>query len=138
MSGTLLWAAWASQRPSSLRFGTRKAVWNRPGALRGARAAFAPVVSGAEQLTRLTATALEDFESEGAVWAHSERWRARSSGPVKKGQTLRIMRVDGLTLEVAPANDNKIINNRIETLGVPVSVEGEGTGNVVVGNEGGS
>jgi membrane-bound serine protease (ClpP class) len=71
------------------------------------RARAAPIVSGAEQLTRLTATALADFAHEGDVWVHSERWRARSSTPVKKGQTLRITRVDGLTLEVAPvANDN--------------------------------
>jgi membrane-bound serine protease (ClpP class) len=71
------------------------------------RARKAPVVSGAEQLTRLTATALEDFAHEGDVWVHSERWRARSSTPIKKGQMLRITRVDGLTLEVTPlANDN--------------------------------
>lgn len=41
------------------------------------------------------------------------------------------IRVTGFS---APANNNKIINNRISTLGVPVSVEGQGTGNVVVGN----
>ena len=34
----------------------------------------------------------------------------------------------------APANDNRIVNNRIETLGVLVSVEGSGTGNVVEAN----
>jgi membrane-bound serine protease (ClpP class) len=72
------------------------------------RARKAPVVSGAEQLPRLTATALDDFVEEGSVWVRGERWRARSATPVKKGQTLKITRVDGLTLEVAPsANDNK-------------------------------
>jgi membrane-bound serine protease (ClpP class) len=71
------------------------------------RARKAPIVTGAEQLTRLTATALHDFANEGDVWVHSERWRARSVAPIKKGQTLKITRVDGLTLEVAPvANDN--------------------------------
>lgn len=41
------------------------------------------------------------------------------------------IRVTGFT---APANNNRIINNRIGTVGVPVSIEGEGTGNIVVGN----
>jgi membrane-bound serine protease (ClpP class) len=71
------------------------------------RARKAPIVTGVEQLTRLTATALDDFTHEGDVWIRGERWRARSSTPIKKGQTLQITRVDGLTLEVAPvANDN--------------------------------
>lgn len=71
------------------------------------RARKAPIVSGAEQLPRLPATALEDFAHDGDVWVRGERWRARSTIPIKKGQTLRITRVDGLTLEVAPAaNDN--------------------------------
>jgi membrane-bound serine protease (ClpP class) len=71
------------------------------------RARKAPVVSGAEQLPRLSATALDDFAHEGDVWVRGERWRARSATPIKKGQLLKITRVDGLTLEVAPAaNDN--------------------------------
>jgi 3-dehydroshikimate dehydratase len=41
------------------------------------------------------------------------------------------IRVTGFT---APANGNRIINNRISTSGVPVSVEGQGTGNIVVAN----
>lgn len=40
------------------------------------------------------------------------------------------IRVTGFS---APANNNRIINNLISTLGVPVSVEGQGTGNIVVG-----
>jgi membrane-bound serine protease (ClpP class) len=71
------------------------------------RARNAPVVTGIEQLTRLTATALDDFAHEGDVLIRGERWRARSSTPIKKGQALKVTRVDGLTLDVAPAaNDN--------------------------------
>jgi membrane-bound serine protease (ClpP class) len=71
------------------------------------RARQAPVVTGVEQLTRLPASALQDFEREGDVLVRGERWRARSSTPIKKGQTLQITRVDGLTLEVVPVvNDN--------------------------------
>jgi membrane-bound serine protease (ClpP class) len=71
------------------------------------RARKAPVVTGVEQLALLTATALDDFAHDGNVQVRGERWRARSSTPIKKGQMLKITRVDGLTLEVAPvANDN--------------------------------
>lgn len=42
------------------------------------------------------------------------------------------IRVTGFS---APANNNRIINNRISTLGVPVSIEGQGTGNIVAGNQ---
>ena len=65
-----------------------------------------PVVSGAEEMTHMTASALEDFETDGGVWVHGERWQARSSQPVTKGQTLRVTRIDGLLLHVEPADQN--------------------------------
>jgi membrane-bound serine protease (ClpP class) len=69
------------------------------------RAHRLPVVSGAEELMRTTATALEDFEREGAVLAHGERWHARSISPVGAGQSLRITKVEGLVLEVEPKSE---------------------------------
>jgi membrane-bound serine protease (ClpP class) len=63
-----------------------------------------PVVSGTEELTRQLATALESFETEGDVWIHGERWRARSPVPVRKGQKLDVRRVDGLLLHVEPVD----------------------------------
>jgi membrane-bound serine protease (ClpP class) len=67
------------------------------------RARERPVVTGLEQMAHLGAAALEDFEHEGAVLVRGERWHARSRMPVEKGQSLKITRVDGLTLEVEPA-----------------------------------
>src|SRR5690606_9330493 len=64
------------------------------------KARVRPVVSGVEEMTHGTASALEDFETEGDVWAHGERWRARSPRPVRKGEQLRIARVEGLLLHV--------------------------------------
>ncbi len=61
-----------------------------------------PIVSGHEQMAEMTAEALDDFDGEGIVWAHGERWRARSSAPVKKGQLLRVTHVEGLVLHVEP------------------------------------
>ncbi len=65
----------------------------------------APVRTGQEELMQAQATALEDFEGEGHVRLHGERWRAISAGPVRRGQLLRVVRVDGLTVEVAPLSD---------------------------------
>ncbi len=40
--------------------------------------------------------------SGGHVFVHGERWRAVSDTPLAKGQQVRITRVDGLTVTVAP------------------------------------
>lgn len=66
------------------------------------RARKAPVTSGVEQLLRETPVALEDFDTTGHVRVHGEIWQAVARTPVKKGQQLRVVRVDGLTLEVVP------------------------------------
>jgi membrane-bound serine protease (ClpP class) len=66
-----------------------------------------PVVSGVEEMTGEMAEALEDFEHEGQVWVHSERWTARSKNPVKKGQRLSVTMVDGLVLHVEPAGPDQ-------------------------------
>ena len=61
-----------------------------------------PVVSGQEEMVGADAEALNDFETRGQVWAHGERWTARTSTPVTTGQSLQVVRVDGLTLHVKP------------------------------------
>jgi membrane-bound serine protease (ClpP class) len=42
--------------------------------------------------------------TEGMVRVHGELWRAESSRPVEEGETVRILRVEGLKLFVEPAN----------------------------------
>jgi membrane-bound serine protease (ClpP class) len=61
------------------------------------------VVSGIEEMLGMKAEALEDFDREGQVWVHGERWRAQSAVPVSKGQALTVTKVNGLVLEVEPA-----------------------------------
>jgi len=61
-----------------------------------------PVLTGQEELIGHEAVALEDFTDSGHVRLMGERWNARASQPVSRGQTLRVTAVDGLTLEVAP------------------------------------
>ncbi|MDH3419155.1 MAG: nodulation protein NfeD [Gammaproteobacteria bacterium] len=64
-----------------------------------------PVVSGIEEMQQMTAKALEDFTVEGQVWAHGERWLARSNVPITKDQLLRVTRIEGLVLHVEPVQN---------------------------------
>jgi membrane-bound serine protease (ClpP class) len=67
-----------------------------------ARSRRRSVATGREQMLRENAVAIEDFQTMGFVRVHGEIWRARSAAPIKEGQRLRIVRIEGLTLEVAP------------------------------------
>ena len=69
------------------------------------RARRRPVVSGVEGLLREQAEAVESFEREGLVRVHGEVWTAISRQPVRAGERLRVLAVNGLTLEVEPARD---------------------------------
>lgn len=61
-----------------------------------------PVHSGVEQLIGADAVALEDFEANGHVQLHGERWNAVSDAPVKRGEKLMVVRLEGLTVYVTP------------------------------------
>ena len=61
-----------------------------------------PVVSGLEQMVDGQAVALADFDIKGPVMIHSESWQATTETPLKKGQTVIVTGMDGLTLHVEP------------------------------------
>jgi membrane-bound serine protease (ClpP class) len=69
------------------------------------KARLRPVVSGREQLVGAVGTALMDFTREGEVFVHSERWSAVTSYPLRKGQAVVVTGIDGLTLNVRPADE---------------------------------
>lgn len=64
------------------------------------RARQQKVVTGPQGMIGGTAEVLEDFSETGYVWAFGERWRARTLTPVKKGDRVRIVDLEGLTLIV--------------------------------------
>ena len=61
-----------------------------------------PVTTGADQLLREPAVAMADFDGSGPVHIRGEIWNAVTRAPVRSGQSLRVIRVNGLTLEVEP------------------------------------
>lgn len=66
-----------------------------------------PVVSGREEMAGALGEVLEDFDSEGWVSVHGERWRVTSAVPLKRGQRVKVTGIDGLTLRVeAKHGDN--------------------------------
>jgi membrane-bound serine protease (ClpP class) len=65
------------------------------------------VVSGAEELIGSLGEALSDFTGEGRVRVHSEDWAAVASTPVHRGQKVRVIRRDGLTLIVEPKSPSE-------------------------------
>jgi membrane-bound serine protease (ClpP class) len=61
-----------------------------------------PVVSGREELAGARGEALEDFADEGWVRVHDENWRAHSAMSLRRGQRVRVTRIEGLMLSVEP------------------------------------
>jgi len=64
-----------------------------------------PVVSGREEMIGSVGTVLEDFERQGPIHIHGERWTARSDRPLRAGQRARVIALDGLILRVEPVEE---------------------------------
>jgi membrane-bound serine protease (ClpP class) len=69
---------------------------------RALRAQAQAVTTGAQGLLGEIGSASTDLAPEGQVFVHGELWSAGSSRPVKKGQRVRVVHVDGLRLLVEP------------------------------------
>jgi membrane-bound serine protease (ClpP class) len=67
-----------------------------------ARSRRRPVVTGVEQIVGSTAEAIADFTEQGVVRLGGETWKARSSAPLRAGQRVRVVKVEGLLLWVEP------------------------------------
>ncbi len=58
--------------------------------------------TGYEEMIGMQGVAREDFDRTGRVWVHSELWNARTRSPVREGQTVKVVAIDGLLLTVEP------------------------------------
>lgn len=65
-----------------------------------------PVVSGREEMIGAVGEVLEDCEREGWARVHSENWRIRAPGALRRGERVRVTGMDGLVLEVAKDSGN--------------------------------
>lgn len=64
------------------------------------------VRTGAEEMVGSLGVAMADFAGEGRVWIHGESWRALSRSPVKKGEKVRVLSQDGLTLNIEKTEED--------------------------------
>jgi membrane-bound serine protease (ClpP class) len=69
---------------------------------RALRAQAKPAVTGAAGLLGEVGTASTDIDPQGKVFVHGEFWNASSQRAVRKGDKIRVIRVDGLHLLVEP------------------------------------
>jgi membrane-bound serine protease (ClpP class) len=60
------------------------------------------IVTGQEEMLQSVGEALESFKTEGRVRVHSEDWSARSNAPIKRGQKVKVIGMEGLVLIVEP------------------------------------
>jgi membrane-bound serine protease (ClpP class) len=69
----------------------------------GLRAQRLPVKVGKETMLGKSVHALTPIDStHGRVFVEGESWRARSAAPIKEGDTVQIIAVEGLTVQVIP------------------------------------
>ena len=61
-----------------------------------------PTVTGQQELIGKHAVAIEDFLGQGRVKIMGELWNARATGPVRAGEEVIVVAVDGLLLTVRP------------------------------------
>lgn len=71
-----------------------------------ARSIQRPVVSGRERMVGASGTVIgRTDDGEWWVRVHGERWRARAEVPLQPGDSVRVERIDGLTVQVSPVTD---------------------------------
>jgi membrane-bound serine protease (ClpP class) len=66
------------------------------------KARLRPVVSGREELIGSVGEVLEDTKDKGTARVHGEVWDVRCAQPLHKGQQVRVVHMEGLTLQVEP------------------------------------
>jgi membrane-bound serine protease (ClpP class) len=60
--------------------------------------------TGAEALSGAVGEVTEQIDGRGMVFVEGELWRAAADRRISKGERVRVVRVDGLTLHVEPIN----------------------------------
>ena len=63
-----------------------------------------PVGSGQEEMLHASGEVLDDFEGKGRIRIHGEIWLAESATPLRRGDKVQVVAIDGLVLKVQPHN----------------------------------
>jgi len=68
------------------------------------RSRLRPVVSGQEEMVGKIGEITVDAYGDLSVAVHGESWNIKSDVPLKKGQKVKVVEMDGLTLKVEPVS----------------------------------
>lgn len=67
-----------------------------------------PVLSGPEEMLNSLATVISWEDDQGRVRLRGTSWAARSDTALSRGQKVRVTAIDGLTVDVEPANEETV------------------------------
>lgn len=70
-----------------------------------------PIVSGREELVNEIGEVIDDFDKEGWIRVHGELWQAQTNVPLQRGQKVRVVAINGLTLLVEAFKQNNSREN---------------------------
>ena len=77
------------------------------------------ITTGAEGLLGLKGRALTGIAPEGRVEIQGELWQARARMKIAAGERIRVIGMDGLTLEVEPAPDDALPPRPVSAVAPP-------------------
>jgi membrane-bound serine protease (ClpP class) len=77
------------------------------------------VTTGAEGMLGLKGRALTGIAPEGRVEIHGELWQARARTKIAAGERIRVICMDGLTLEVEPVSDDALPPRPVSAVAPP-------------------
>ena len=69
----------------------------------------------------LKGKAVTEVKSEGRVMVQGEYWWARARARIAEGESVRVVGIDGMTLEVEPCPDKSVIPRQVSAVAPPDS-----------------
>jgi membrane-bound serine protease (ClpP class) len=74
-------------------------------------------IGGSEsRMIGLKGKALTELAPEGRVIVQGEYWWARSRARIREGETIRVIGIDGLTLEIEPSPDKAVTPKQVSAI----------------------
>lgn len=87
----------------------------------GLRAHRAGLDTRISRMVGLKGKAVSAVAAEGRVMVQGEYWWARSRVPLAEGESVRVVGIDGMTLEVEPCSDKSLIPRQVSAIAPPDS-----------------
>ena len=79
------------------------------------------VATSPSRMIGLKGKAVTEVASEGRVMVQGEYWWAHTRGRIKEGESVRVVGIDGMTLEVEPCPDKSVIPRQVSAIAAPDS-----------------